>query len=448
MDDQIYAKNNGNYGGNLINQKYSPLDQIRIEANQQDFYKGIFNQRIESFAELNFFPKKLNLYARWDPKPPNQPRNLNPPMIVISSKRAWWLRTLLINMQNQYEVHAPTSYNDYSAFSTNPVPWYAPLRTGNPNRHCYIVVHKSEYFYYVRALRDLNHQPFVDVTIVGYEYKGGYPLNYLAGFGASRYAALAMGINLGYEKAWLVDDNVAQIRGFPDNLETVEENLDNQIYAISFGAATNNLDLNIRDALDRFRNIQENFTENYKFADAQPGVLQQVVLWNLKLLSDNKITVSPYFCASNEDVSLAKYLQKTNRQQKVVTSCTIIKISPDNTFQDIPDDLKKIKDKSQKEIEKIIKKLLKKISNVEKNIIVQNSDKTTDLLDYIKNTVLVECTEGIKNEDPYLTESKAVEQSLSAAIDQIGNLGWVPERIFNPYDGFTGNTIQRIMVKP
>ncbi len=159
-------------------------------------------------------------------------------MVVISSKRAWWLKTLFTNMEDYFtEYGAPANYNTNNIFYNGAVPWYSPRRSG---RHCYIVVNNAEYDYYVSTLLDAGGHSFANVTVVGFEYEANDIVK-LAGFGASRYAALAMAINLGYNKAWLVDDNVVHINGFPNALATVEADIGPAMWAIGFKGATTNI---------------------------------------------------------------------------------------------------------------------------------------------------------------------------------------------------------------
>lgn len=404
----IIAGNNPNYGGSLINQKYSPLQNITITNDQRGYCNKIFNDRIKTLLDNGVFPETLKLYARWRPIPPKLPKDQTPPMVVISSQRASWLKGLFLNMQQRKKPLR--NYNNPNTFANGPVPWYAPRRSG---RHLYILVHHSEYDDYEKNLK-----PFPNMTVVGYKY--GENVQTLGGFGASRFAALAMAMELGYEKAWLVDDNVVHINGFPNTLTDVEKDLRDNIWAIGFGAATENYDLGTF-----FEGIK--FSENYDFENAKPGLLQQVVLWNLNLLRANSFNISPYFSTSNEDVSSSNYLQKKGLEQRIVTTCSIIKLGC-------------TAEKIEKPFPNPFNYTALLFYEKEKDVLIK--DGNTKLSDYIKEVVIPHSQEP-NNISPEITGVRAIEQILSEAVKK----DWQPAKIFDPYLEFHDTRLMRISVE-
>src|SRR5688572_2563946 len=138
----LSANNDTNFGGTLINQKYKPLDNIVISGSDKTFYVELFNRRIRALASMLPFPKKLSLFTTaWPPAPDID----TAPMVVISTKRAQWIKTLLDNAVEKNNVEKFTGYNDLNTFISGPVAWYAPLRSKRP---LFIVVHYAEYKYY------------------------------------------------------------------------------------------------------------------------------------------------------------------------------------------------------------------------------------------------------------------------------------------------------------
>lgn len=444
-NDQIEMEGiNSSYStGTLITEKYNPLRGINIRVDEQrKFYTDLLTKRINALEKTNIFPKTLILTADWseDDKPYVNIQKLSSatlarashPMVVVSGGRALWLKSLFMNMKEKGET---SGYNDDNIFTEGVVPWYAPLRSG---RHCYIVVHKTEYALYVKSLKDEDKKPFKDVTIVCYEFGKLDPsFRTLVGFGASRYAAVAMAIKLGYEKAWLVDDNVVNINGFPNTLAEMEEKLEPTYYALGFSGATNNVDPN---SLYKGSSVL-NFN-HIPFPSKPPGAgfLQQAVLWNLSALKSEsdptkKLNFSPYFIKSKEDATISDYLQKDDpstdqpKKQRVAKTYSIIKAMPDNDIKT---------NKTEAPIETCRKKLEDLVSEKEQAVYVQqNGEPRTEIKKYIFDKFYGESIQPPKNSQD-ITQILAIEQGLAAAIKLKID---PPLKIFNPYAGFEGDEI-------
>ncbi len=405
----IAAKNNTNYGGSLINQKYSPLVNISLD----DAVDDIFNRRGNTLSEIGAFPKVLNLYSNWAQIEPAVDVAVAP-MVVISSNRATWMAKLLENAQNR----GPINYNDAKPFDEGETPWYAPWRSGG--RTLYIIVHSTEYDYYVTAIVNaIGVQP--NIHVVGWNFSANSQTFDIVGFGASRFAAIQMVKFLGYNQAWAVDDNVVNINGFPASLDIIEQNMTADITAIGFSAATNNIDV-----ADLYGAQVTFAAKAFDFGGQEPGLLQQVVLWNLKCLKE--INFSPYFVTSNEDVSFTNYLQRNDYIEKIIKPLSIIKLSPDN---DVSNNGGRI------EIPKRRTRMMQIFYNLEYELEILPMDGVrTTLNQYVKDTILPNCLD--KGQSSLLTHCRSVEQVLAFAVKNFP----VPNKVFDPYDGFAGTQVQ------
>ncbi len=276
-----------------------------------------------------------------------------------------------------------------------------------------------EYDYYEERV---GGGAFTNVTVVAYKFTAQHPALDIVGFGASRYAALQLMIHLGYRRAWAVDDNVINVNGFPNRLDDVEANmpLEGNIWGIGFSAATTNI-----NQATLYDGVTVKFVANaLNFADTHPGLLQQVVLWNLDLLSPAHLNYSPLFVSSNEDVSLSNYLQFNNFDERIITACKIIKYEPQN---DPATNLG-----ASVEIPKRRNRLLNLFNGIESDILINPGDGQVTLQEFISNTVLPGAHQP--ESAALVSQSRAIEQVLSAAT----KLGWYPANLhnpFNPYDG-------------
>lgn len=405
----LNAQNNGLYGGNLINQKYSPLANIILGGGVPAEYRNLFTTRIDQLRNNNIYPPNtLNLYANWNVV--NGAVNVNQaPMVVISSSRAEWMARILQNAVD----HGPfDGYTDPGTFDDGVVPWYAPGRSGRP---VYVVVHWSEYQYYADRLAAI---PLV--TVVGFQFTAAAPMLDMVGFGVSRYAALQLVIHLGYHRAWAVDDNVVNINGFPQTLAPVEADMPAQpvFWGIGFRAASANINLaGLYDGEVTFAPVQ------YNFGTMGPGILQQVVLWNIDQFRQGNLNFSPIFVSSNEDISLSNFLQATNRAERVITSLRIVKYEP-------------VKDSNLNvggtvQVPRRRNRMLGFFDQIEDSIPINPGGGQVRLFRFIVDTVLPNAQQP--RPAALWAQSQAVEQVMAAAITT--GAAWYPADAFNPYSG-------------
>lgn len=416
MPPTLVAENNTAFGGVLINQKYSPLvfDRDYPPSSDKDFYTKIYRTRIKALSDDNVFPRKLSLFTRAWPVVAAG----TPPMVVISSNRAEWMKQLFDNAAAKNEVAAFTGYIDATTFQNGPVPWYAPLRSQRP---VFIVVHNTEYGYYLKMLGGFDNVYVVGWRIPFIQGKFGFGL---AGFGASRFAALELVKKLGYTYAWLVDDNVVNINGFPNRLTTMEANMGAGIAAIGFRATTSNV-----TKVGKYDGTVTFATEDFDFGAQAAGLLQQVVLWNVGLLKTDDFTVSPYFVASNEDVSLSNYLQVWGYTEKIISPLSIVKMQPENDK----------KNPGAPELANIRTRLLDHLYQREKETLIQKGVAAPVALGtFVEKTILPNSQNPDFND--HITQSMAIEQVLALGVKK----KWAPDNIFEPFTGFAGTKVETL----
>ena len=317
----IQASRNLSYGSTTVTTKYRPLDGLTYSTGQIAEYGALFTNRIEQLRNANVFPQPLLLCtANWEGLIPAGVGNA-PPLVVISTNRSKWIAAGIRMADEQFKKKKYAGSNDLKALMGNvkdqkqSPPLYAPRRTEG-DRKIFIMVHMHEYHQYATALAGLG------VTVVGWSFKtrATAPAP-LCGFGASRYVAVEfckhlrekMGEVKKWDYAWLLDDNVVGITGFP-GYELVEE-------AMRTASAT---DEQVCSAFKGGSNVQgffatKDWAEKEDLAGrgkptvlpetAQPEVIQQAALWNIKYLADNNLNFAPLFVGSAEDVSLGNYLQ-------------------------------------------------------------------------------------------------------------------------------------------
>lgn len=409
----LNAQNNGNYGGNLINQKYSPLANVVVNAGEQDDYRPLSTRRIGILTDANAYPPNtLNFYVDLPAINVNQP-----PLVVISSGRAEWMEEILQAAQD----HAPfTGYLDNQTFRSQfgaqigPVPWYTPRRSTRP---LFVVVHWTEYGYYEERI---GNGRFPDVTVVGFKFTAARSALDIVGFGASRYAALQFVISRGYHRAWAVDDNVVNINGFPNTLAGVEGHMpaDSTIWGIGFTAATTNY--NNADLYSTRVTFQ---AVAYNFDNMVPGLLQQVVLWNLDLLRANNVNFCPMFVTSNEDTSFSNFLQANARPERIITGLRTVKYEPrSDSNANLGYTV---------EIPKRRNRLLKIFDGIEADTPINPGTGQVSLSTYIANTVL---RAALQPQSAALAaQSRAIEQVM--ALVTARGPAWYAATTFNPYNG-------------
>lgn len=413
MPSTLVADNNGRFGGVLINEKYAPLilGSITILDADKSFIQKLFNDRITLLR--NLFPRKLTLFTQAWPDVDED----TPPMVVISSSRAGWLKSLFENAKAKNKAGAITGYNDTKTFDNGPLPWYSPYRSQRP---VYILVHHTEYAYYRSKLTG-----YPNVYVVGWLFpfpKKGYGPT---GFGVCRFAAIELAKSLGYHRAWLVDDNVVNVNGFPNRLTTIEALVDDDTAAIGFTGCTNT---------ELIAGVYSKST--FAAAGAYPmqpaPLLQQVVLWNLDFLNRDavKANFSPYFVASNEDVSLTNYLLTAGYTRNYIKALSVIKMEPEKDSDEINVGMKSLKSFKDE--------LLKLLFEHERTTQIQMGVAApVNLESFVKDTIIKNCQN--KKSDLHQTQSMVIEQVLALAITK----NWAPKKIFNPYSEFPTAAVER-----
>ena len=403
----LSAKNNPLYGGNLINQKYTPLEKPILSEDDADKYRGLFVGRTGTLTAINAYPPNtLNFYANWAKIGVISDQA---PLDVASTKRANWMSKFLQTAVTHGAF--PQGYLTSTTFSSGTVPWYAPGRSRN--RQVYVVVHWSEYAYYADKLKAF----FPGVAVVGYKFTAALPALDIVGFGVSRFCALQLALTQGYHRAWTVDDNVANVNGFPDRLVRIEANMTNDppIWAIGFGAATKNNNLEQLNATATFKEVK------YDFSKTAPGILQQVVLWNLDLFRGANLNFCPLFVTSNEDISISNMLQQSDRDQRIITACSILKSEPvADTDANVGGTVRVPERRNA---------MITAFNAAEAGIEINPGTGTVLLSAYITDTVLPAAKQP--ETAAAATQTRAVEQVMAAAVKQ----GWYTDTAFKPYNG-------------
>ena len=323
---------NGNYGGNNITTKYSPLYNPTLTDSFAKGYVALFEARAKLLRDRLRFPATLDLFCpNWpalDEVAADAKAGLWP-MIVISSGRSRFIGGALDTEPtvNDLQKAGYAGYTDPKTFAKYDDPdrelqlqlklWYTPKRSG---RRLFVVAHKREWHAYLKALSGYERVHPVLWSLPTPSTRDEFTA---CGFGASRYAALEMAKALAYDIAWLVDDNVVQIDGFPTSPTTIETTMAKLgACAIGFQATTSNDDFNDIAGKAAFPFKQPDL------AKTKPGLLQQAVLWNVAELRTNKINFSPHFVASNEDKSFSNYLTLAGYTQRILKGMSIRKMDP------------------------------------------------------------------------------------------------------------------------
>jgi hypothetical protein len=401
----LNAQNNGQYGGNLVNQKYAPLLGIQLAQVDNAYYRALFTNRQQVFTGINAYPPNVLEFYGTLPAVA-----AHPPMVIASSGRAAWMRGILDDAAQYADFN--NGYLDQNTFlAAGIVPWYAPERSGN--RRVYVVVHWSEYDYYEAQI---GNGRYPDVFVAAYRFTATRPALDLVGFGASRYAALQLMIHRGYARAWAVDDNVINVNGFPATPAPVEALMTNvpPVWGIGFNGATSNC--TAQDV-----NADTTFAAGAIALNAA-GLLQQVVLWNLDLLRPAHVNYSPLFVASNEDVGFSNYLIASARPTSVITACTVVKIEP---AADGADNLGFTRD-----LPKRRNRVLQILNGIEYDIAINPGAGQVTLGTFITATVLPGAQQP--QSAAMVSQARAIEQVMAAAVRR----NWIPAA--NPFDPYNG----------
>ncbi len=308
------------YGGHLVNEKYKPLTNVQYEDGDKATYSRLASHRAELLTAAHILPQPLELRTNWpDAITAENKAEQLPPLVVISSNRSGWIASGIRACTEQLKharfsvAHDLNALTDRAKVGQSP-PLYAPARTG-PKRNVYILVHVFEHAQYKTALEGLG------VTVVGWRFRWqrGSPVRELAGFGASRFAAIEFCKELRkasenrWNYAWLLDDNVVGITSWPGYV-TFERALAAKPTYLCVGFKAGTL-------AEKQEDIVKWATGEVKSGRAIPtalprlelkGLVQQASLWNIKELTDKYLNFGPAFINSAEDVSFCKYLDFTS----------------------------------------------------------------------------------------------------------------------------------------
>ncbi|KIE04413.1 hypothetical protein NF27_HT00030 [Candidatus Jidaibacter acanthamoeba] len=332
IDIKVSARFNFNYGMPIVTSKYSPLENNSITIDGgYEIYEGIINKRKQSLLlnEKIEFVTKLSDDERNNFVNQQVDVNVLPPVVIISSNRSGFIQKMLDQFRYWVtEIDDPVSPSPNLLIDSKPFRdkypglFYDPLRCG---RNLIIVVHACEYKDYNNKLKefliqggDQNNQQ--RIMLVGWMWQSYTKDILMAGFGASRVAAIKFLKGSNCPRAWLMDDNILHINQFPESLAIVEAQMDNNTSAIGFAGCTSVVPsapgtIAAAGALDN---------------PATTGILQQAVLWNISYMNEANqstgINFSPYFIASNEDISFGEYLRMKGFAYKIYTNLTVIKL--------------------------------------------------------------------------------------------------------------------------
>lgn len=317
----LLVDKNVNYGPPLVSQKYRPLEKINFASEKHEFFGRLMSNRLKLLKDLNLLPATLQLYVRnWD-EIVRAEAGRHPPLVVVSSSRSQWMTAAIQSSQTRLTSLGEQNFenvSDLRALAMAPPsmspPIYSPLRIGDAGpRNVYVVVHQTEYMSY-QSLSSLG------ITVVGWAFRPPDRANaeWLVGFGASRFACIEFCKALRkaatpargtapWNYAWLIDDNVVALSGFPGYL-SVERAMTLEHVCAGFRGGTQ----------------PEPFSSNQDWAskaiaagrgrqrDGLPtaekiGLIQQMALWNIDYLTKNNLNFGPTFLESAEDLSLVYY---------------------------------------------------------------------------------------------------------------------------------------------
>lgn len=318
----VQTNKNTNYGGTLVTQKYSPLENIQYSQDDRTVYSALLTNRWNLLRGVNILPRNLRLAtANWQAVIASEAGKRSP-LVVISSNRSNWIAEGIAAAENQLAVLRQAAFTNASdlkaltarAGQTQSPPLYCPTRTGN-NRNVYIVVHIFEYMTYKKALANTG------ITVVGWMFDASNPPQApgrLVGFGASRFAAIEFCKNLRaqatpqngnapWNYAWLLDDNVVALTNFAgynavENAMTV-----NHVCAGFHGGSKAESFATNRDWAVREVAAGRGAAAAALPDSETPGIVQQAALWNIGYLTANHLNFGPIYITSGEDVSFGSY---------------------------------------------------------------------------------------------------------------------------------------------
>ena len=297
----ILAGKNTGYGPLLVSQKYAPLLDIELAANEKPYYGAILTNRFNLIRSQSLTSSLILVTSNWDTTARAE-AGKSPPLVVISSNRSTWIKSGIeaADVQLSYfDKQAFENVSDLDALTAlgkqdvSP-PLYCPKRNGVPplTRNIYIVVHAFEYAGYKRVLAG------TDVTVVGWKFRPAVPApaQYdLVGFGASRFAAIefckvlrtrAAEHGQAWNYAWILDDNVVALSSFPGFTRIEQAMKPGQVCA-GFQGGTK-AETSAENQAWAKRLLKEHFgkqTDKLPDTDSKGGIVQQASLWNIARIS-------------------------------------------------------------------------------------------------------------------------------------------------------------------
>lgn len=317
-----------------VDKKYRPLDKRTKDAinpANQDEVRAAATNRVDTFGNQDVNPGQLvYLSSENIAQIAALEAAKHPPLVVVSSNRSAWIKKCFENAQTI--LHGATHFTDVldrDALKMGAVPFYLPSRLGTieaNRRNVYLFVGSEEYGTYKAALSGTN------LKVVGWRTEG---TNCLAGFGASRYAALEFfkkihRHNQACAKIWMFDDNVVYIKKFPGFVKA-EDDLQGTFGLGFMGCKTLTTDAAFRNNL--YGKPNGNPTADMPVT---APFLQQAVLWNVGLFQEKGYSFSPYFITAGEDISLTNFLKHLTPPSPnpclQYKSCDLLKGQPTNDY--------------------------------------------------------------------------------------------------------------------
>ncbi|ABW13784.1 hypothetical protein Franean1_4405 [Parafrankia sp. EAN1pec] len=317
----VHTDKNTNYGPPLVNQKYTPLNGPTFEADDRPLYTGLLNNRMAMLRALGLIGAGLDLTVPDWPSVARAEAGSSPPLVVVSSGRATWIRSGLDAGRDQLASLSIAAFDNVSDLralrnqtgaKVSP-PWYAPDRVG-AGRNVYMVVNIAEYDYYQKKLKDTR------ITPVGWRFTKGVSAQRsltMLGFGATRFAALEFCKTLRlqareragaapWDAAWMIDDNVVALTSFP-GFAAVEAALGNNVCAGFHGGTQALSQARNKGWADGEWNAGRRGQEDRLPAAERLGIIQQAALWNIAYCDDRRLNFGPPFITSAEDLSIINY---------------------------------------------------------------------------------------------------------------------------------------------
>jgi hypothetical protein len=321
----IEIKKNATYNpsGSLVTAKYTPLSKPTLRPENREECKSLLKERSKFFDSRKLI-QRLTLYAsNWDDIIEFEKKQERAPLVIVSSNRSNWIA------KNEDLPYRPL----------NNVPKKIGLRS------VYIVVHRYEYTAYVKKFPKPKSSQDAEawVKVIGWSFdkSSNYTelLDGAVGFGASRFAAIQFCKQLRKDTlidksdhldyAWLLDDNVAKLqvpneKGKPGEfpgLDAIEDDLKKFSDRVAAG---------FHGCTDAKPNVDMDKTWGRRGGTApdpkdMDGILQQMVLWNIAYLEDKGLNFSPFYVASNEDISFTNYFNSQKIKYRYYKNVSICK---------------------------------------------------------------------------------------------------------------------------